>query len=199
MESQLAKDFHRILIDKLETRRHTLFASLALYMSKNDYISKANVDSYPINLAGKKAVQQFGSRLLEKLFKEEVKDVEEVDENEDSEEIQEVSDTNFNDTLRRALGKHWENDNQANKSIIDQSSIRKDFRTYDVHQQKSPLLEKLFIALCSAQPTSTQSERNFSLAAAFVSKQRTSLSDKHVDILCFLKSFFLMQCPDKSK
>ena len=134
-------------------------------------------------LVTKKATQQFGTQLLKRIFDKEVGESEMLEEQ--IEEITEDRELNFKDALRLTIESHRENLTQAGKSNVDQISIQKDFRFYDQHQVKSPLLEKLFLALCSAQPTSTQSESNFSLAENFVSKLRTRLTEKHVDNLCF--------------
>lgn len=68
--------------------------------------------------------------------------------------------------------------------------LMNEFTHYDKYSKRSPKLDRLFDALCSVQPTSTQNERNFSLAGNFISKLRTRLLDKNVDALCFLKSHF---------
>ena len=43
--------------------------------------------------------------------------------------------------------------------------VKKLFEQYDRQLIREPQLDKLLDALCSIQPTSTQSERSFSLAA----------------------------------
>lgn len=70
-------------------------------------------------------------------------------------------------------------------------NLKKEFEYFDRYKKRTPKLDNLFDALCSVQATSTQSERNFSLASNFVSKLRTRLKDVHVDALTFLKSFFM--------
>jgi hypothetical protein len=45
--------------------------------------------------------------------------------------------------------------------------------------------------LKTIKPSSVASERLFSISGNFVSKIRTILSHRSVDILCFLKSYFL--------
>lgn len=79
----------------------------------------------------------------------------------------------------------------AEYSVEHNDNWKKEFTMYDRFLKRSPKLDLLFDALNSIQPTSTQSERNFSMAAHFVSKLRTRLSDEHVDALSFLKSYFI--------
>lgn len=63
--------------------------------------------------------------------------------------------------------------------------------------ERSPLthlgvhLNGLLLALNTIQPTSTESERIFSLAANFNTKKRARLADDSMNVLSFLKSFFL--------
>lgn len=51
-------------------------------------------------------------------------------------------------------------------------------------------LQKLLLSLETIQPTSTESERIFSNAANICTKKRSSLSDKSLNNICFLKSYF---------
>ena len=75
-------------------------------------------------------------------------------------------------------------------ATLDEWTSLKNVRFINVNIHFIEKESKRFINL-SVQPTSTQSERNFSLAGGVVTKTRTSLGDKEVDKLCFLKSYFL--------
>lgn len=86
-------------------------------------------------------------------------------------------------TLQSAPSQHQEN----------ADPFKKEFDYFDRHHVRGPWLEKLFDALGSVQPTSTQSERNFSLSAAIVTKKRTKLSPELINALNFLKSYFTHQ------
>ena len=52
-------------------------------------------------------------------------------------------------------------------------------------QQRGDLLQKLFVILKNIAPTSIASEQSFSIAANFVAKIRSKLSDQAIDDLCF--------------
>lgn len=54
-------------------------------------------------------------------------------------------------------------------------------------------IKKLLTALKSIQPTSTESERVFSLSSNFCTKRRSNLSDKSLNSLTFLKGYFSRQ------
>lgn len=186
--------FHEVLLKRFNgKRRNSAVSSLALYLLDQSSISKTAATSYPFKLETKSAVQQFGAKLLRKLFASETIRIEgDGDENLEEPSPAELS---FRDELKASIGNRWgkahAQHSQAEKPSADTSAIQKSFRTYDQHQEKSLLLENLFLALCGAPPTSTQSERNFSSSGNFVSKLRTRLSPEHVDMLSFLKSHFL--------
>lgn len=186
--SKIAKNFHDTLVRKLNDRRNVVITSLSQYLLNREFLSKSSVDLYPLELSTKKAAQQLGTKILKRLFKEEA----EQTIGSDVENIDRVNKTaSFGETLKQQIDNQWANANQKDRPSFDINGIQKDLRYFEQHEVRSPLIDKLFFALCSAQPTSTQAERNFSLASTFVSKLRTSLTDKNVDILCFLKSFFL--------
>lgn len=186
--------FHEVLLGRFNSsRRNSAVASLALYLLDQSSISKTAAASYPFKLETKTVVQQFGAKLMRKLFAGETNEIEgDGDENLEEPAPAELS---FRDELKASIGNRWGKAHaqhaQAEKPSTDTSAIQKIFRTYDQHREKSLLLENLFLALCGTPPTSTQSERNFSSSGNFVSKLRTRLSPEHVDMLSFLKSYFL--------
>ena len=55
---------------------------------------------------------------------------------------------------------------------------------------KGPHLQNVYQYLLTIRPTSAESERVFSLAGLFASKLRPQLSDKVLDCLSFLRSYF---------
>lgn len=70
------------------------------------------------------------------------------------------------------------------------SSFRNELNIYEKTGQKTQNVERLIGAFNTIKPTSTQNERNFSIAGNFVSEKRTRLSDEAIDSLCFLKHHF---------
>lgn len=186
LDSPLGKKFSNVLITKINQRRNTEVISLALYLLNQNALSKTSASCYPYSLETKTVSQQVATKLLERLFK--------VDDNEREEIVAEKttdnSDLSFRDSMNQIIADRW-GKVQTGHTSEKINTIQKDFRSYDQNHQKSPLLQKLFLALCSIPPTSTQSERNFSLSGNFVTKLRTRLTADHVDMLCFLKSYFL--------
>ena len=70
------------------------------------------------------------------------------------------------------------------------ASLRKEMSLYEATHSLTPNLKMLLDALIKIRPTSTQNERNFSTSGIFVTKQRSRLSDRAINALCFLKFHF---------
>jgi hypothetical protein len=71
--------------------------------------------------------------------------------------------------------------------------VKKLFEQYDRQSIRGPQLDKFFDALCSTQPISTQSERNFFLAASVATLKRNRLSSEKLSAMMFLKCYFSNQ------
>ena len=71
------------------------------------------------------------------------------------------------------------------------SSLDKEFKLYGINKTLTPNLEKLFDALKTVQPTSTESERVFSVANIFSTKIRNHLQFSMLNALVFLKFYFM--------
>lgn len=69
--------------------------------------------------------------------------------------------------------------------------VKQELSCYEADSKLGTYLEKLLNALKTIPPTSTESERVFSMSSNFCTKKRSRLSDKSLDALCFLKSYFL--------
>ena len=52
-------------------------------------------------------------------------------------------------------------------------------------------LESVKTTIESLPPSSTEAERQFSAAGLFLTKLRCRLSDNSIDMLCFLRAYFL--------
>ena len=76
-------------------------------------------------------------------------------------------------------------------------SLNKELGVYVEYGTMSKNLELLKTALQTIKPTSLESERAFSVAGSFITKVRSSLSDRSVDMLCFLKAYFLAKAEGK--
>ena len=78
----------------------------------------------------------------------------------------------------------------SSESCSKSDKVKKDLDFYERTGERRSSLLKLSDALGSIQSTSTQSERNFSLAAGIATKLRSRMSSKKLNACCFLKCFF---------
>ena len=181
----VATTFHEHLKKKLEDRRNSTLTFLLMYLHNSEHWN----DSKHFSIPTKASIHSLGIALLKRLFsgqtEEALPDIEitQVDENISYE-------GKLFGRLNSSIGSLKEQP-QEKTSLNFNENLKREFQYFDRNMKRTPILEKLYEALLTVQPTSTQSERNFSLAGGVVTKTRTSLGDKEVDKLCFLKSYFL--------
>jgi hypothetical protein len=145
-----------------------------MYLTSSDYLSRTNVTYSLLKVSSKSAVQELGTRLLNRLFptNEDSPDQLEDEMNDDNDE----NSTNFLNKFDQSIGFEWEKLTNSPTTASSETSVQKDLCFNELHERRSPKLDQLLLALCSVQPTSTQSERNFSLVGNIVTKLRNRLS-----------------------
>jgi hypothetical protein len=188
LTSPIGFDFHQKLVRRLNERRNSPILSLTMYLTSSDYLKRTNVTHSQLELSSKSVVQELGTKLLDRLFPTNEDSPDQLGEGMVVDDAE--NSTNFRDKLQQSIGYQWEKLTKS-PTTAQKTSLQKDLRLYELHERRSPKLDQLLLALCSVQPTSTQSERNFSLAGNIVTKPRNRLSSEHLDDLCFLKSHFL--------
>jgi hypothetical protein len=178
--SILIENFSEALEKRLKNRRDVNFQSLVLYLSNSDALKT----EHPLLLASKASVVKTGLEMMRRLYtnKPAVASHEEI--------FVRSEEPNLQERLRMSVGSV-----QAGGSQTQEHGdiFKKEFDYYDRHGVRGPLLNKFYDAILSAQPTSTQSERNFSLAASIATKKRARMSSEKLNACCFLKSYFLSQ------
>lgn len=75
----------------------------------------------------------------------------------------------------------------------DSITLLRQLKLYEATGTKTSTLQKLYDSLMTIKPTSTESERVFSISGSIVTKKRVGLSDHSIDVLCFLKTYFKNQ------
>jgi hAT family C-terminal dimerisation region len=174
----LAINFKEALHLRLDARRDKLFQSLVLYLSNHDSLKS----SHPLLLVSKSQVVKFGIEMIKRLYPTEADEV--------LIPIDSVSKEAFSLQEKCDLMVGSVRDLQSSQCQITGDKFKKEFDYFERHHMHGPLMKKLFKAVLSAQPTSTQSERNFSLAASIVTKKRARLSSENLNACSFLKSYF---------
>lgn len=133
----LAHQFHTNLKNKLENRRNSAFASLAMYLSRPTFLSKAETESYPLHLAPKKSVQKLGSEMLKRLFQDET---EELNESNNVEQITDTVEMSFRSILNQAIESYWEKNTEDQRN--NENGIQRDFKLYELHKKKESSTRK---------------------------------------------------------
>ena len=86
-------------------------------------------------------------------------------------------------------------DNQSDTQSDDrnqlQEVIKQEMNLFEAIRKRPTKLELVFNALLSIPPTLVEAERAFSAAGLFVTKLRSRLSDKSLNALTFLRSYYM--------
>lgn len=179
--SYLTENFVSALEKRFEDRREATINTLIMYLSNHSSLKS----DHPLQLSTKSAAVKLGIEMMNRLFKNNDK---QSTNPKPSAQVTTISST-IQDRLKNSIGSVQ----QVNQEAPVAENFKKLFDQYDRHHVRDPQLDQLFDALCSIQPTSTQSERNFSLAAGIATPKRSKLSSKKLNAICFLKSYFLNQ------
>lgn len=185
--SDLALRLNAALVKRFKERRNVELTTLILYLN-NPKIFTSN--HHPdLELSTKSSTVRFGISIMERILNEN-----DLPSENSSEGLTEELSLSIHERLQQSVNEIT----STKTTVTKESNYKKEFTLFDRHQERTPRLNLLYDALLSVQPTSTQSERNFSLAGNFVSKLRTRLSDVHIDALCFLKSYFIARSQNHS-
>ena len=92
-------------------------------------------------------------------------------------------------------------DSSDESAQICQNLIDQEFNLFEqsAGKERSKYVNRLFKSLSGIPPTSVESERSFSATGLFCTKIRSSLGDKTLDALLFLRQYFLREEKLKKK
>lgn len=173
--------FYISILERIKARRHATHIDLMLYLNNPDFISSSN----HFQISSKSSIKKLGIELLQKYIHNAVP---EPSPNISNESSLNIPSSSLKDRLHQSLLHYASNSNEPGQM---NENLNREFSWFDRNKKRSTLLEQLFSALCSIQPTSTQSERNFSISNNILSKQRKKMLDKNINAIVFLKSFFM--------
>lgn len=147
---------------------------------------------YPMPLASKKEITEYGISLMNRLFPRDSNSnkTRETSSSSSTTAAEEIQSTSKGASLHERMLSSIKSINPGNNEAQPQSTAEKIFRDYHISGKRCGLLNKFLDALSTAQPTSTQSERNFSLAASISTKKRLKMKCEKLDAICFLKGYF---------
>lgn len=174
------------LEERIQERRQVELATLLLYLQNPQNISSSAKKSSVLSLASKTEIIKLSGKILSRIFPNSY-----VETDSDEEQIEE-STHQSNAFLKEAMEKsiHKFLEDPAEK-LTNPTTLKAEFSLFDATNKKTKNLDLLFDALKTIKPSSVATERVFSISGNIVSKIRTRLSHRSVDILCFLKSYFL--------
>lgn len=196
--SPLAEEFYHALKVRVSERRNQDLVSLMKYLNNKDLKPTSELP-----LSSKKSCSNLACDLFMKFF-DHGDDWDAETETEGSINHDEVDDSA---DLAKQLTAAVERESEAGApSTADSSShsrmkkqLQHELSGYEKNSILGPNLQKILSALKLIQPTSTESERVFSLAGNICSKKRTRLSDRSLNNICFLKSYFLSRKKNNSQ
>ena len=67
--------------------------------------------------------------------------------------------------------------------------VKREMAIFESTGERPACLQKIFRAIKTLPPKSVEAERAFSSAGLFITKIRSQLSDRSIDLLCFLRYF----------
>lgn len=182
IDHPLAKELIEELKLKLLARRNKKVVSLLYFLHNGVYPKKSKFLDY----STKEEIKSFGVKLFSQFFEKRMPEHSSSEEEEnESEEVQANIDY---EKLRSSIHKVL----NAKKKVQPQT-LRKDFDQLEFSSVKSPRLTLLYKALLTIKPTSTASERVFSVSGLICTKIRNRLSPHMLNILVFLRYYFLRQ------
>lgn len=193
IDSSLSKEMLHALSRRINERRNITLVSLLLFLH-NLHMPKNNILDY----SSKAAAINLAKDLYERFFKKNLsfgKNSEQENEGIVTETI-EVEDEPNNDNnlletqLANFISGLEHTKNQLNDKVGD---FNKQFKILEGSNSRPKILEDMYKSILTIQPTSTSSERAFSVAALFSTKIRNKLSFNLLTGLVFLKYFFLQK------
>jgi hypothetical protein len=179
--SSLAMQFYASIRDRIQARRDGVLVALLLYLKNPDFVSSDK--HFPI--VSKSAIQKLGVELLRKYFVKEPT----VSEASEVVVVNEFASpqTSLRDRLQLSLNNYISV--RAKESVPE--NLKREFTWFEKNKTRTTVLENLYSALLTIQPTSTQTERNFSVSSNVMTKQRKRMLDRNLSATVFVKSFFL--------
>lgn len=180
MSHPLAKKLLDTLKEKVLPRRNKAVVSLLYFLHNGVYPKK----SKHLDYCTKEETKNFAEKLNTLLFEKH----ERVEESDD-ESPEEAASTDSQSKLQSAI-----NDIMNAKKKSSQKTIKVEMNSFEGSSSpRSTRLEKLYQALLTIKPTSTASERVFSVSSFICTRIRNAMSPKLLHVLVFLRYYFLNQ------
>ncbi len=178
-----------------ERRRESISALLWFLEDPATFLSKSESHSTILPLPPSNTLAKTARDLYVRLFAdEEEKEQQENEKEKDSNNNTATEKRTKQEELQHLLSQRTSTSSKKGlksdspKEIL--TCIKRELAVLESTGERPLSLEKLYCALKSLPPSSTEAERSFSSAGLFVTKLRSRLSDKTIDMLCFLRQYF---------
>ena len=180
----LAKKFYNSIRERINSRRNGTLINLLLYLKNPNYL----VSDKHFNVPNKNEIQKLGINILKKHFsKNPNNNSNDTSPSTSSYESSHLQQTSIRDRLKASLSQYASSDSNEQ---TEPENFKREFAWFERNKVRSPILNQLYGALLTIQPTSTQSERNFSVSNNILTKQRKRLLNKNLNAIVFVKSYF---------
>ncbi|GFT71633.1 BED-type domain-containing protein [Trichonephila clavipes] len=190
--SEFAKNMKYSLIQRINERRNVNLIGLMQYLNFGRKYEAAAVTGDISRLPGKNCLVRQAQMIGTRLFCEEEESISKSSHSEEeSIEILKEKPLTLEEKLEKAIySKTKVLYCSTKKSTSFNKIMKQEMQLFDSTENPSPNIIKLCDALKTIPSTSVEAERSFSAAGLFVTKLRTRLSDKSINCLRFLKSYF---------
>lgn len=183
----LSTRMYESLIRRINERRNKDLVSLLMFLQNGQFPKSTQELSY----SSKPVIFNLASNIYNRLFPTKITNIntEESTSTKSNAEAESQAITpnlidEMNEFISSIVNVKKSNSN-TNQNIVKQLKL------YENCQQKTADIDLLFNALITIPPTSTESERVFSISNNFCTKVRNSLKYETLDTLVFLKYHFL--------
>lgn len=202
LKSDISREMLNVLQYRIEERRNNDIISLMKYLQFPRYVPSSTDDVF-FKMASKTAIVIKLRNVAQYLFSKNVNSDEtqanptERNDNQFSDDELQISEVSQSKNNHQILSEKLQSniDKILTPMKLQESSfstsILTELTSYETTGIMSENLKLIFEALKCIQPTSTESERVFSLAGNIVTCKRQRLSDDNINMILFLKSFFL--------
>jgi hypothetical protein len=180
VKTHLSEEFQKALKTRIDQRRNKDLISVLMFLHHGLYPKANDIFTY----STKSVVKSTATALINRLYPSDIEDLETSSEGETEMEENEYF------KLQKCIASFTKQ--QSNTSSSQHLNIDKEFKLLEANSGKRTVrLEKLYQALLTVKPTSTASERVFSVAGIFVTKLRNQMNATTLNALIFLKYYFL--------
>lgn len=186
-----AKELREELMQRMEERRIKILNTLFVYLDTKQFPTNDCVLKY----ATKTETKEFANELFRRLYPE-ISCPVGIEYISDSSDLDICSGSNKN--TKSMLEEMHETINSIHNpkrstKRSKESVLNDDFAYLDKSNKRTERLDKLYNAICTISPTSTFSERVFSISGFIKNKQRNRMKAKHLNCILCLKYYFKRQ------